>query len=251
MAKTYVIADIHGRLDLLDAALAKIADHASLPATLVTLGDYVDRGPQSKQVIDRLMAGLGHEGWTLVCLKGNHEQIMHDSCRILPSQEWWLQNGGGNTLISYGHPNRGPVDLGYVLDTHLDWINSLPLMHIDRHRIYVHAGVVKDVRLDKQESSLEFHGHTAITWMLYKDTDEGGYGSYHVVHGHHQFKDGPLLKKGRTNLDTGAYHYGRMYVGVFDDDLPGGPIELLNILGPEISEVPSKAEQVAEAAARK
>ena len=57
MSKTYAIADLHGRFDLLEIALAKIADHADLPATLVTLGDYVDRGPDSRQVIERLMGG--------------------------------------------------------------------------------------------------------------------------------------------------------------------------------------------------
>ena len=58
MSKTYAIADLHGRLDLLEMALAQIASHAELPATLVTLGDYVDRGPDSRKVIGRLMGGL-------------------------------------------------------------------------------------------------------------------------------------------------------------------------------------------------
>ena len=55
--------DLHGRFDLLVMALAKIANHAELPATLITLGDYVDRGPDSRKIIERLMRGLGHEGW--------------------------------------------------------------------------------------------------------------------------------------------------------------------------------------------
>lgn len=66
MSKTYAIADLHGRFDLLEMALAKIADHAELPATVVTLGDYVDRGPDSRRVIERLMGGLDDEGWRLV-----------------------------------------------------------------------------------------------------------------------------------------------------------------------------------------
>jgi serine/threonine protein phosphatase 1 len=71
MSKTYVIADLHGRFDLLEVALTKIANHVELPATLVTLGDYVDRGPDSRKVIERLMGNLGHEGWRFTCLKGN------------------------------------------------------------------------------------------------------------------------------------------------------------------------------------
>ena len=69
MSKTYAIADLHGRLDLLEMALAQIANHAELPATLVTLGDYVDRGPDSRKVIGRLMGGLADQGWRLICLR--------------------------------------------------------------------------------------------------------------------------------------------------------------------------------------
>src|SRR5205823_15021870 len=107
MSKTYAIADLHGRLDLLEMALAKIADDAEPPTTLVTLGDYVDRGPDSRQVIERLMAGLGPKGWRLISLKGNHEDIMWQTCRRkVPDCGWWLTNGGGATLISYGQ-NKG------------------------------------------------------------------------------------------------------------------------------------------------
>ena len=65
MSKTYAIADLHGRFDLLEMALTKIANRAEPPATLLTLGDYVDRGPDSRKVIGRLMGGSGHEGWRL------------------------------------------------------------------------------------------------------------------------------------------------------------------------------------------
>jgi serine/threonine protein phosphatase 1 len=94
MSKTYVIADLHGRFDLLEMALTKIANRAELPATLITLGDYVDRGPDSRKVIERLMGNLGHEGWRLTCLKGNHEDIMWQTCRRkVPDCGWWLTNG--------------------------------------------------------------------------------------------------------------------------------------------------------------
>jgi hypothetical protein len=99
MSKTYAIADLHGRFDLLEMALAKIADHAELPATVVTLGDYLDRGPDSRQVIERLMGGLDEEGWRLICLKGNHEDIMWQTCHgIIPDCDWWLTNGAGSRL---------------------------------------------------------------------------------------------------------------------------------------------------------
>jgi hypothetical protein len=73
MSKTYAIADLHGRFDLLEMALACIVERADPSATLVTLGDYVDRGPHGRKIIERLMAGLGHDGWRLICLKGNQK----------------------------------------------------------------------------------------------------------------------------------------------------------------------------------
>ena len=95
MSKTYAIADLHGRFDLLEMALACLAKRAEPPATLVTLGDYVDRGPDSRKIIERLMAGLERDGWRLICLKGNHEDIMWQTCRRSPDVDWWLTNGGG------------------------------------------------------------------------------------------------------------------------------------------------------------
>ncbi len=225
MSKTYAIADLHGRFDLLEMALTKIAEHAERPATLVTLGDYVDRGPNSRQVIERLMDGLGHEGWRLICLKGNHEDIMWQTCLgIVPDCDWWLTNGGGATLISYGQTVGDEADVTVVPDGHLRWIERLPLMHIDKHRIFVHAGVDRKIPLDEQDPQ-------NVIWQIYDDRDEGGHGHRHVVHGHEQHADGPILKKNRSNLDTFAWRTGRLAIGVFDDDTPGGPLEILESQG--------------------
>jgi serine/threonine protein phosphatase 1 len=220
MSKTYAIADLHGRFDLLEMALAKIADHAEPPATVVTLGDYVDRGSNSPQVIERLMGSLDDEGWRLICLKGNHEDIMWQTCLgIVPDCDWWLTNGGGATLISYGQKQGEEADVTVVPDEHLRWIERLPLMHIDRHRIFVHAGVDSNFSLDEQNPQ-------DLIWKIYDDWDEDGYGRHH---GHHQQANGPILKKNRTNLDTFAWYTGRLVIGVFDDDTPGGPLEILEV----------------------
>jgi serine/threonine protein phosphatase 1 len=73
MSTTYAIADLHDRFDLLELALAEIADHAELPATLVTLGDYVDRGPESRQVIERLILGKKNNRTTLRISRARHD----------------------------------------------------------------------------------------------------------------------------------------------------------------------------------
>ena len=146
MSKTYAIADLHGRFDLLEMAFACIVERAEPPATLVTLGDYIDRGPDSRKIIERLMAGLGRDGWRLICLKGNHEDIMWQTCRRLPDVDWWLTNGGGATLISYGQQEGDQADVTIVPAPHLDWVERLPLMYVDKHRVFVHAGLVRTVR---------------------------------------------------------------------------------------------------------
>jgi serine/threonine protein phosphatase 1 len=223
MALTYAIADLHGRFDLLEMAFEAIFRHSTGPATIVTLGDYVDRGRQSRQVIERLIGGgIEWNGSGLICLKGNHEDIMWQSCRKLPSVSWWLSNGGGATLISYGQKEGEKADVSVVPATHLDWIKKLPLMHIDKHRIYVHAGVDPRRGLADQDPEI-------VIWKIYDDRDDGGHGQRHVVHGHHQHEDGPILKKGRTDLDTFAWYTGRLVVGVFDDDKPGGPVDFIEM----------------------
>ena len=230
MSKTYAIADLHGRFDLIEMALAKIADYAELPATLVTLGDYVDRGPNSRQVIERLMGGLGCQGWRLICLKGNHEDIMWQTCLgMVPDCGWWLTNGGGATLISYGQGQGEEVDVAVVPHEHLRWIERLRLMHDDRHRIFVHAGIDPNLSLDEQDSQ--------VIWKIYDDRAEGGHGQRHIVHGHHQHANGPILKKNRTNLDTFAWYTGRLVIGLFDDDMPGGPLEILAVHGQPIGAI--------------
>jgi serine/threonine protein phosphatase 1 len=224
MSKTYAIADLHGRFDLLEMALACIVERAEPPATCVTLGDYVDRGPDSRKIIERLMAGLGREGWRLICLKGNHEDIMWQTCRKLPDVDWWLTNGGGATLVSYGQKEGDEADVTMVPAAHLDWIGRLPLIYVDRHRIFVHAGIDPNCPLDEQDVE-------NVIWKIYPDDDDGGHGQRHLVHGHHQHAHGPIFKKNRTNLDTFAWFTGRLAIGVFDDDAPGGPIEVLEVHG--------------------
>jgi len=218
---TYAIADLHGRLDILEAALAAIEADAKRPGTIVFLGDYVDRGPQSKQIIDRLMAGPS-PGWTWICLKGNHEDIMVQCASGKADLGWWIVNGGGATLISYGQKVGEIADRAIVPVEHLDWLDGLPMICVTQHRVFVHAGVDPTVSLGEQSPHV-------LMWKLYDDDDERGHGDRHVVHGHHQFAEGPMLYAGRTDLDTFAWFTGRIVVGVFNDEVPGGPVDLIKV----------------------
>jgi serine/threonine protein phosphatase 1 len=224
MASTYAIPDLHGRHDLLVRALASIARHADgSVGTIVTLGDYVDHGTQSNQVIQCLMEWRWPD-WNLVTLKGNHDEVMRLTCCGTIPPVAWVLNGGARTLRSYGHPIQGNIDLSFIPCEHLEWLAKLPSMHVDKFRLFVHAGIDRQLPLDQQTSE-------QLLWKLYEDSDQGGYGELHVVHGHHQFHDGPVRKAGRTNLDTAAWLTGRLTIGVFDDDRPGGPIDLIEIVG--------------------
>src|SRR3954470_931920 len=108
MQRTYAIPDIHGRLDLLERAIERIAGHASgHRGTVVTLGDYIDRGPSSRQVIERLMTWKLND-FDMVNLRGNHEAIMLAVCNAQAELEWWIKNGGAATLKSYGETTVVP-----------------------------------------------------------------------------------------------------------------------------------------------
>jgi serine/threonine protein phosphatase 1 len=218
MSLTYVVPDIHGRDDLLARALAEIAVHSRGEASvLVTIGDYVDKGPESRQVVERLLRGV--DGPNFVALKGNHDAMMIEALRDPAKMAPWLEKGGDAALASYGG------DPGAVPQSHIVWLDQLRLMHIDAHRVYVHAGLDLDAPLDRQHE-------TTLLWKRYPKGSSKGYGSLHIVHGHDSFSGGPLLYEGRTNLDTLAWRTGRLTVGIFEDDRPGGPVDFIVVEGP-------------------
>lgn len=214
MSLTYVIPDIHGRHDLLCQGLADIAAHSGGNAgIIVTIGDYVDKGPQSKQVVERMLSGVA-EGWSLVALKGNHDAMMVEALRDPQKMASWIGKGGDTALLSYGG------DPAAVPRTHIAWLDDLQLMHVDRHRVYVHAGVDPETPLTEQSEA-------TLLWKRYPKGFPGGHGELHVVHGHDNFPEGPLLYEGRTNLDALAWRTGRLVIGVFDDERPGGPVDFI------------------------
>ena len=219
MSLTYVIPDIHGRYDLLSDALSAITARPSgETAIIVTIGDYVGKGPQSREVIDRSRSGVGAL-WRLVTLKGNHDAMMVEALRDPAKMAGWLEKGGDAALASYGG-NPGDVPRA-----HIAWLDQLLLMHVDSHRLYVHAGVDPEIPLDRQSEA-------TLLWKRYPNAFSEGFGKLHVVHGHDNFPDGPLLYEGRSNLDTQAWRTGRLVVGVFEDDRPGGPVDFIVVRGP-------------------
>jgi serine/threonine protein phosphatase 1 len=223
MSLTYVVPDLHGRLDLLNEGLQRIAAHAAgRPGTVILLGDYVDKGPDSGPVVDRLLQVFklrgSADGWRFVALKGNHDAMMVEALRDPASTASWIGKGGDAALKSYGG------DPAAVPRAHVEWLDRLPLLHLDRHRLYVHAGVDAGVPLEQQAEK-------TLLNKRYPLDDPSGFDGLHVVHGHDNFPEGPLLYHGRSNLDTQAWRTGRLVIGIFDDAKEGGPRELIEIKG--------------------
>jgi len=208
MARTYAIPDLHGRFDLLVKTVAAITQLGG--GTVVFLGDYVDHGPESRQAVECLLQGApAGQHWITLC--GNHEVMMHRYCTGATSRPLWLETGGAATLTSYG---------GLVPKAHLEWLRALPRLHVTPHRIFVHAGVDPDLPLEQQ-------GDEILLWQRYSKWADTGHGTRHVVHGHTPHLSGPELRTRRTNLDTRSWQTGRLAVGVFDDDRPGGPLDVM------------------------
>ena len=220
---TYVIPDIHGRYDLLVRALEEIKTHiqqrpAITGCSVIFLGDYIDRGPQSREVVELLMAGPPE--W--YCLMGNHEDMMLSTFEERSRSEHWLGNGGDATVRSF--IEEGECVIGKKL---LAWVSKLPLVIEDDYRVYVHAGL--DPNLPMKEQSTE-----TMLWHRYPEGQNVGWRDKHVVHGHSICRGGPLLLSNRTNLDCGAFFTNRLVIGVFDDDVAGGPVEVLETTAKEL-----------------
>ncbi|MBI3515043.1 MAG: serine/threonine protein phosphatase [Proteobacteria bacterium] len=211
----YAIGDIHGRDDLLAALLAAIrADGAANPRNLlICLGDYVDRGPASAAVVERL-SRFHAEDFTLVPLLGNHEDLM---LRFLADPDEggpWLANGGAATLASYGvevgpgWPERFRYEalrdaLARALPArHRRFLDTLATRHAVGDYLFVHAGIRPGIALDRQDA----HDLIWIRGPFLRATEPLG---ALVVHGH-SIAPAPELKANRIGIDTGAFGTGRL-----------------------------------------
>jgi serine/threonine protein phosphatase 1 len=213
--RVYAIGDVHGRADLLAPLLATIdRDLAAYPASQtveVLLGDYIDRGPQSREVLDILIARSRHS--RMVCLKGNHETYIPDFLRKPAILDQWKLFGGLETLVSYGvtpsisvdHQDQQEIAGAFdraLPESHRRFLASLSGSFTCGDFFFVHAGVRPGVPLSQQheEDLLWIRGD----FLLHEES----FGKV-IIHGHTPVTE-PDIRPNRINIDTGAYATGRL-----------------------------------------
>ncbi|HRK95875.1 MAG TPA: metallophosphoesterase family protein [Rhodospirillales bacterium] len=214
--RIYAVGDIHGRDDLLIRMHAMILADArtrpELAPTVVYLGDYVDRGSGSFEVIEFLI-NEPLPGFTSVTLMGNHEDMM---LRFLdgPPTLNWLVNGGIATLASYGVGTADPIvylaDLDVVRrdlraavpPAHRRFLLGLDLMHVAGDYVFVHAGVRPGVDLEAQAPA-------DLLWIRDKFLDSRKDHGKVVIHGH-TITEEPEIRANRIGIDTGAFVTDRL-----------------------------------------
>ncbi len=213
--RIYAIGDVHGCLDLLKCIEAQIvadAEGASGDKVIVMLGDLVDRGPSSAQVIDHMLS-QAPAGFERICLRGNHEEMMLAFIRDPGRGSVWLDNGGREALLSYGVPSdtllRG--DAPRVLEDfiasqipteHVEFLEALPVLLDTPGALFVHAGLRAGVKLEAQADD-------DLMWL--RDNYESDYSEFGrlVVHGHMPRTEA-LATPFRLAIDTGVFVNGRL-----------------------------------------
>lgn len=209
--RQFAISDIHGCLSTFKALLQKI--DLKKEDDLFLLGDYIDRGKDSKGVIDHIWH-LQEEGFRVHCLRGNHEQMMLDSKIYGAKEPMWLRNGGLQTVESFPH--------SVVSKDYYDWIISLPYYFDIQDYLLVHAGFNFRDRTPLDDKQ-------AMMWIRdwYRELDKKWLDGRIIIHGHTPTRR-PILEERLQNIietpivnvDCGCYYdkEGLGFLAAFDLD---------------------------------
>jgi serine/threonine protein phosphatase 1 len=210
-AAIYAVGDIHGCYTLLkDIEEQIIADGAGIAGEklVVYLGDYVDRGPNSAGVLDRLISPIA-TGFERVCLAGNHEDVMLSFIQQPSWSHKWITFGGAETLASYGLYQSRVSKLtpgilsSFIPNEHITFLSSLPSLAAFPGYCFVHGGIRPGRPLEKQIDG-------DLLWLRPLDIDDDARDDVGtVVHGHTPVEMAHVSAR-RINVDTGAYVSGRL-----------------------------------------
>ncbi|WP_242182451.1 metallophosphoesterase family protein [Sphingomonas sp. CARO-RG-8B-R24-01] len=216
----FAIGDIHGCYRQLSALLeAIVADLATLasaaPPLLVFCGDYVDRGPETSNVLTALIWLARHPALDVVFLRGNHEEMLLGFLEQPGESLAWLRRDGARTLMSYGvavaESDSDTLEedcvalrdqlLDQMPASHLDFLRALPIRRVCGDYVFVHAGLRPGVSLARQEDE-------DCLWIGKEFLRSDHRFEKVVVHGHSWNSDAPVVTANRIGIDTGAYATG-------------------------------------------
>ncbi|MEM6741331.1 MAG: metallophosphoesterase [Pseudomonadota bacterium] len=215
--RIYAVGDVHGRYDLLEVLLWKLkadadAQEDGRDAILVFLGDLIDRGDNTRDVIDAALAAW--LTWPqVVCLRGNHEAALLDFLDDPERGASWLGFGGRQTIGSYGvaaptataqadELRATAAALAHAMAHHIDFLRQSVELFRSGDVICAHSGIDPQKPLDEQSAS-------ALLWGRSQFLELGAPDGLRIVHGHWDNPD-PVVTPGRIGIDTGAYYTGRL-----------------------------------------
>lgn len=210
----YAVGDIHGRCDLLAKLVSAIAEEAPATAELIFIGDYIDRGPDSAQVVQFLLTDPALRRFKPIFLKGNHEAALLDFLERPEAGPGWARFGGLDTLASYGVRVPGSIsdlaewerarqELTYALSGgHREFYETLRLGVERGCYLFVHAGVDPRTPIAEQ-------GEAQFLWIRQPFLTHDGRLERIIVHGHTPEPE-PVWNHCRIGIDTGAYASGRL-----------------------------------------
>jgi serine/threonine protein phosphatase 1 len=202
MGKIFAIGDIHGCPSKLNEMMAKLRIDAE-EDTVIFIGDYIDRGPDSKGVIDSILE-IRQRIDNVICLQGNHEEMFLKYYCEHEDEDLFMHNGCMMTLLSYGYTGR---DHGYevnVPEEHLQFFSSLLSFYETDSYIFVHAGLRPGIPLKRQikEDMLWIRREFIISRYDFGKT---------VIFGHTPVShDMPYIKPNKIGIDTGLVYGGRL-----------------------------------------
>jgi serine/threonine protein phosphatase 1 len=227
----YAIGDIHGMMGKLETLYGAIKDDVAARggrAVIVHLGDYVDRGSDSRGVLERVI-GLSRSPPAfcdaVVCLKGNHEQMMLDAIDAEtdadPAVGQWFHNGGREAVASYSR-GAGEAWREWIEPGHIAWIRALPHIHVDagRRLVFVHAGI-DPTTFPEQGEEISLWTRSGKFFETERWPERPELVGITVIHGHTPTQDfRPFFGPRRINVDTGAVYGGPLTCAVIAPEEP-------------------------------
>jgi len=215
--RLYALGDLHGHHTELMNLYQQLLDAGLVPErdTVVALGDFIDGGPDTRKVIDQLMAwSQAYPHWGF--LKGNHCQMMLDALSGEGDFDHWWYQGGIATAQSYLPERLTPYQRALIQPKqmiylhHLEWLAHRPLLHVTDNYVFVHAGLIPNMTIQEHIEALDDPTvRSSLLWIRDSFIDSGYDWGKRVVFGHTAVKE-PIVMPNKLGIDTLMHDYGKL-----------------------------------------